>query len=170
MSILISDLIIVIGTSMCVAPFNRLPGLAPGSIPLVIMNKEPIAHFEGRGIYIPGNCDESISSLCRELGWEKDLRKLHRQANGGQVPKSQRWFLEMQLVRSLGSIVSAALSLLSFVNRKRNRSNPVKRAATPNDIRKIHDRGNRKQKRRQREPKKKSQIRHPVMYDCIEVM
>lgn len=33
-------------------------------------------------IYVPGDCDESIWSLCQKLGWEKELWKLHNEIGG----------------------------------------------------------------------------------------
>jgi len=168
--ILISDLILIIGTFWYVTLFNKLSGLVLSSIPLIIMNKELISQFKGRSIYILGNCNNFISRLCRKLGWQNDLRKLHRQTNTGRVWESQmQFFSEMQLLQFLGSTVLTALSLLSSMSSKESRSCLEKCMPTHNDIHKIHDRGNRKQNRNERKPKERSKIINPVMYDYIEV-
>jgi len=49
----------------------------------VVLNIDAVENFERpNDVYIPGDCDESIWSLCQKLGWEEDLRKLHNEIGG----------------------------------------------------------------------------------------
>jgi hypothetical protein len=49
----------------------------------VVLNHDVVDNFERpNDIYVPGDCDESIWSLCQKLGWEKELWKLHNDIGG----------------------------------------------------------------------------------------
>lgn len=73
----------VIGTSLVVYPFAGLPEYTHPKIPRVVLNKDVVENFERpNDIYIPGDCDESVWSLCQKLGWEKDLLELHNEIGG----------------------------------------------------------------------------------------
>lgn len=73
----------VIGTSLVVYPFAGLPDYTRPSVPRVVLNIDAVENFERpNDVYIPGDCDESIWSLCQKLGWEKDLWKLHNEIGG----------------------------------------------------------------------------------------
>lgn len=167
-------MILIIGTSLCVAPFNELPGLASDSIPLVIMNKEPIAHLEGRiSNYIPGNCDKSILYLCQQLGWEVELGELHKQIGGSRIQdtRGERIYPEKKLRKCIDSIGLIDLSMTPFTNWTRPKRN-VKNVRVMIPMKRIHktrDRGKRKQKKRDRKQEKESKIIQPVVYDCIKV-
>ena len=53
------------------------------NVPRVVLNKDAVDNFDRpNDIYIPGDCDESIWSLCQKLGWEKELWKLHNEIGG----------------------------------------------------------------------------------------
>ena len=73
----------VIGTSLVVYPFAGLPDYTRPSVPRVVFNIDAVENFERpNDVYVPGDCDESIWSLCQKLGWEKDLWKLHNEIGG----------------------------------------------------------------------------------------
>ena len=73
----------VVGTSLVVYPFAALPDYTRPSVPRVVLNLDAVDNFERpNDVYIPGDCDESIWSLCQKLGWEKDLWKLHNEIGG----------------------------------------------------------------------------------------
>jgi NAD-dependent SIR2 family protein deacetylase len=67
------DLVIIIGTALSVAPFNKLPDKTKKSAPKVLFNLKcpEIAHFGelDNSIFIEGKCDETIVRLCHEVGW-----------------------------------------------------------------------------------------------------
>lgn len=82
------DLVIVIGTSLKVAPVAEVPGVLPRTVPqlyisrtvshffLVLLRLEalltrsqPVSHTEF-DIDLLGDCDVVVSELCRRAGWE----------------------------------------------------------------------------------------------------
>ncbi|KAK4508073.1 hypothetical protein PRZ48_001810 [Zasmidium cellare] len=66
-----TDLVIVIGTSLKVAPVSEMPNYLPHPIPHIYISKEPIAHVNF-DIQLLGNCDDVVFELARRAGW--DLR------------------------------------------------------------------------------------------------
>lgn len=59
-----ADLVIVIGTSLQVAPFSELPLLAKLETPIVIINKNPTYLDDNRmSVCIHGDCDEVLSKI-----------------------------------------------------------------------------------------------------------
>jgi NAD+-dependent protein deacetylase SIR2 len=81
--VLTSDLVLIIGTSLVVHPFAELPNYTPPSVPRIIFNYEALDDFERpNDVYIPGDCDASIWSLCEKLGWTEALQKLHKEVGG----------------------------------------------------------------------------------------
>jgi NAD+-dependent protein deacetylase SIR2 len=75
--------VFVIGTSLVVYPFAALPDYTRPSVPRVVLNIDAVENFERpNDVYVAGDCDESIWSLCQKLGWEKDLWKLHNEIGG----------------------------------------------------------------------------------------
>jgi len=66
------DLLIVIGSSLKVRPVALLPTLIPHEVPQILINREPLGHFNF-DIELYGNCDEIIQELCHRLGdgWTK---------------------------------------------------------------------------------------------------
>ncbi|KAF8629053.1 hypothetical protein AX15_003553 [Amanita polypyramis BW_CC] len=63
------DLLLVIGTSLKVAPVADILTHLPHSVPQILINKTPIRHINP-DIILLGNADDIIGYLCRELGWE----------------------------------------------------------------------------------------------------
>lgn len=61
------DLLIVIGSSLKVKPVALIPTSIPKSVPQILINREPLDHFEF-DIELLGNCDEIIQELCLRLG------------------------------------------------------------------------------------------------------
>jgi len=74
------DLVIVIGTSLAVAPVSELVRIVPSHIPQVYISLEPVKHVNF-DIDLLGPCDVVVSELCRRAGW--DLR--HEMIPKGQV-------------------------------------------------------------------------------------
>lgn len=90
-----ADCLLVLGTSLQVAPFNYSILLGGKSIPRVLINNEKVGtvedmrHPEGfrfddkrnfRDLFLEGNCDDIVAEMCTELGWEKELEALERGA------------------------------------------------------------------------------------------
>jgi NAD-dependent histone deacetylase SIR2 len=70
-----ADLLIVMGTSLTVHPFASLAGMVRGSCPRVLINLDLVGDFGSRAddVILLGKCDEIVTELCKELGWEKEL-------------------------------------------------------------------------------------------------
>lgn len=81
----LSDLAIIIGTSLTVQPFASLPQAVPEGVPRVLFNMERVGDLGTRAddVCVLGNCDDSARSLAEELGWTAELQKLFR-AKGGK--------------------------------------------------------------------------------------
>jgi len=88
------DLLIVLGTSLAVAPFNSLVGQAPATAPRLLVNRDSAGtcveltngfrfHLteEGqnwRDVWHQGDCDSGCRALAAALGWAEDLEALIR--------------------------------------------------------------------------------------------
>lgn len=63
------DLVIVIGTSMKVAPVSEVPQIIPPEVPQIYISRDPIHHINF-DINLLGDCDAVVGELCRRAGWE----------------------------------------------------------------------------------------------------
>lgn len=64
-----ADLVIVIGTSLKVAPVAEVPGVLPRTVPQIYISRTPVSHT-GFDIDLLGDCDVVVSELCRRAGWD----------------------------------------------------------------------------------------------------
>ena len=78
------DLLIVMGTSLKVAPVSLIPEMVNSPTPRVLFNRELVGDFippgvEGnyRDVFEEGDCDDSVRKLCSLLGWEKELLEMN---------------------------------------------------------------------------------------------
>ncbi|KAK0709580.1 DHS-like NAD/FAD-binding domain-containing protein [Lasiosphaeria miniovina] len=74
------DLVIVIGTSLKVAPVSEVVPFLPSNIPQIYISRTPVSHVNF-DIDLLGDCDIVVSELCRRAGW--DLK--HEMIPEGQV-------------------------------------------------------------------------------------
>ncbi|KAK2755927.1 NAD-dependent histone deacetylase sir2 [Arachnomyces sp. PD_36] len=65
----LADLVIVIGTSLKVAPVSGVPGFMPRHVPQIYISRTPVSHIDF-DIDMLGDCDVVISELCRRAGWD----------------------------------------------------------------------------------------------------
>ncbi|KAI5866377.1 SIR2-domain-containing protein [Durotheca rogersii] len=65
------DLVIVIGTSLKVAPVSEVVPYLPPHIPQIYISRTPVGHVNF-DIDLLGDCDVVVAELCRRAGW--DLR------------------------------------------------------------------------------------------------
>lgn len=78
------DLLIVIGTSLAVAPVNTLVYRVPQTALRVVVNREPVGYRLGmmygqdakRDYFAQGDCDRGLLDLMTHLGWLEDLAPL----------------------------------------------------------------------------------------------
>ncbi|KAK0628870.1 DHS-like NAD/FAD-binding domain-containing protein [Bombardia bombarda] len=62
------DLVIVIGTSLKVAPVSEVVPFLPPNIPQIYISRTPVSHVNF-DIDLLGDCDVVVSELCRRAGW-----------------------------------------------------------------------------------------------------
>lgn len=74
------DLVIVIGTSLKVAPVSEVVPFLPPHIPQIYISRTPVSHVNF-DIDLLGDCDVVVSELCKRAGW--DLK--HEMIPEGQV-------------------------------------------------------------------------------------
>lgn len=63
------DLVIVMGTSMKVAPVSEIPNFLPRDIPQIYISRDPIHHINF-DINLLGDCDVVVAELARRAGWQ----------------------------------------------------------------------------------------------------
>ncbi|KAG0370684.1 NAD-dependent histone deacetylase sir2 [Gamsiella multidivaricata] len=69
------DLLIVIGSSLKVAPVSDIMHELPNSVPQILINRTPNRQMEF-DVQLLGNCDAIVAELCRMAGWELRHEKL----------------------------------------------------------------------------------------------
>ncbi|KAF9895341.1 DeAcetylase [Aspergillus nanangensis] len=77
-----ADLMIVVGTSLKVAPCSRLPRAVREGVPRILINQEKVGDFGSRvgDVCLLGSCDESARALAGALGWGDELESLWGEA------------------------------------------------------------------------------------------
>ena len=65
----IVDLVIVIGTSLKVAPVSEVVPYLPAHVPQMYISMQPVSHVNF-DIDLLGECDVVIAELCRRAGWK----------------------------------------------------------------------------------------------------
>ncbi|KAF2002815.1 SIR2-domain-containing protein [Amniculicola lignicola CBS 123094] len=63
------DLVIVMGTSMKVAPVSEIPNFLPRDVPQIYISRDPIHHINF-DINLLGDCDVVVAELARRAGWD----------------------------------------------------------------------------------------------------
>ncbi|KAH7332854.1 DHS-like NAD/FAD-binding domain-containing protein [Rhizoctonia solani] len=72
-----ADLALVIGTSLTVHPFARLPEMVSDRCPRALLNMQTAGHFERADDVVHlAPCDDAVRELCDLLGWRDELEKL----------------------------------------------------------------------------------------------
>jgi NAD-dependent SIR2 family protein deacetylase len=69
-----ADLLLVMGTSLQVAPVSMIPDMVRCN--RVLFNRELVLDLRTSGdMFIEGDCDTNVEKLCELLGWKDDLLK-----------------------------------------------------------------------------------------------
>ncbi|KAJ2890742.1 NAD-dependent protein deacetylase hst1 [Zalerion maritima] len=63
------DLVIVIGTSLKVAPVSEIVPYLPPNVPQIYISKEPVSHINF-DVDLLGPCDVVVTELCKRAGWD----------------------------------------------------------------------------------------------------
>ncbi|KAL7750326.1 NAD-dependent histone deacetylase sir2 [Sorochytrium milnesiophthora] len=71
------DLLLVIGSSLKVAPVSEILKIIPDHVPQVIINRELLTHLASHfDVHLLGNSDQIVPELCRRAGWTLCHEKL----------------------------------------------------------------------------------------------
>lgn len=89
------DLLIVMGTSLKVAPVSEILGHIPHSTPVILINKTPILHL-ATDIMLLGDCDRIVEYLCRKLGWHLPSIQPSKDVVGRQAAEEVKHKVEEQ--------------------------------------------------------------------------
>ncbi|KAG6055939.1 hypothetical protein E4U17_002611 [Claviceps sp. LM77 group G4] len=86
-----ADVILVMGTSLSVAPFSATPDMAPGGTPRLLINKERVGSLGHRtdDVLVLGTCDDGVRKFADELGWRDELEALWRGVVGDEEAERQ---------------------------------------------------------------------------------
>lgn len=81
-----NDLLIVMGTSLNVAPVSLIPEMLNRKTPRLLFNRELVGDFappntdgNHRDVFYEGDVDDSVRKLCEILGWEEELLALNEE-------------------------------------------------------------------------------------------
>ncbi|KAI9051177.1 hypothetical protein LZ554_005279 [Drepanopeziza brunnea f. sp. 'monogermtubi'] len=74
------DLVIVIGTSLKVAPVSEVVPYLPAHIPQMYISRTPVSHVNF-DVDMLGDCDVVVAELCRRAGWDLEHE---------MIPKDQK--------------------------------------------------------------------------------
>lgn len=95
------DLLLILGTSLSVAPANSIVWRTPKSCMRVLINREPVGLHLGfdhesndRDFFAAGNCENVALELMEKLGWLNDLKSLLDQK---EFPESSSKLLQERL-------------------------------------------------------------------------
>jgi len=80
------DLVIVIGTSLKVAPVSEVVPYLPAHIPQMYISRTPVSHVNF-DVDMLGDCDVVVAELCRRAGWD---------LNHEMVPEDQKVEIKLQ--------------------------------------------------------------------------
>lgn len=89
------DLVIVIGTSLKVAPVSEIPNYLPHKVPHIYISREPIEHVNF-DIQLLGECDHVVFELCKRAGWDLEHEMIPKGFGVKVQPaddSASRWFL-----------------------------------------------------------------------------
>ena len=71
-----TDLVVVLGTSLMVAPVANIPDWVPSGCTRLLVNRDVVGTFRSSNandVILQGDCDEGIRELCRLIGCESEL-------------------------------------------------------------------------------------------------
>jgi hypothetical protein len=74
-----ADLLLVMGTSLQVAPVSLIPDMV--NCNRVLFNRDLVMRIQRGDIFVSGDCDKSVKDLCELLGWGEDLLAAHTRAS-----------------------------------------------------------------------------------------
>ncbi|KAI1842022.1 hypothetical protein JX265_001330 [Neoarthrinium moseri] len=84
------DLVIVIGTSLKVAPVSEVVPYLPPHIPQIYISRTPVSHINF-DIDLLGDCDVVVAELCRRAGWDLKHEMIPPDQKVQTIPQEGYW-------------------------------------------------------------------------------
>ena len=80
MDVLKADLLLVMGTSLQVAPVSMIPNMV--RCHRALFNRDEVMNIRGGGkdVFVEGDCDKNVEILCDLLGWKVELHEQNEKA------------------------------------------------------------------------------------------
>lgn len=69
------DLVLVMGTSLKVAPVSRIVEMVDSKIPQLLINREVVGEPHEFDVELLGDCDVVVTALAKQLGWSLDTKQ-----------------------------------------------------------------------------------------------
>ncbi|KAF9983972.1 NAD-dependent protein deacetylase sirtuin-2 [Modicella reniformis] len=108
------DLLIVLGTSLKVEPFNKLIGKVPSRCPRLLINREKAGQelqsgfdFDRskdtvhRDALFLGNCDDGVKKLAALCGWEDELQTMYNMGQSQLQLEEEKQVLESKISKAI---------------------------------------------------------------------
>eukprot|EP00658_Telonema_sp_P-2_P041696 TRINITY_DN29855_c0_g1_i1.p1 TRINITY_DN29855_c0_g1~~TRINITY_DN29855_c0_g1_i1.p1 ORF type:complete len:186 (+),score=29.48 TRINITY_DN29855_c0_g1_i1:394-951(+) len=106
----VCDLLLCMGSTFQVMPFSNYLSAAGALTPRVLFNLEPSAGFafndpaNYKDVFAKGPCDDTIQSICNEVGWGAELQELFDATHADDAPtmgydQLQKWEAERNSVQ-----------------------------------------------------------------------
>lgn len=110
-----ADLVIIMGTSLSVAPFSTLPQFASEGVPRVLFNLEPVGDIGSRpdDVIVLGDCDSGVRRLADALGWRDELEALWVEVGGNVKEKEAETLREQRKNMSKDEVLEAEIQELT---------------------------------------------------------
>jgi NAD-dependent SIR2 family protein deacetylase len=92
-----ADCLLILGTSLQVAPVSAIPQMV--NCPRVLFNRELVLpqtttknkNKKNKDIYVEGDCDVAVEQLCELLGWQEQLKKQNAKTQiGGTKSEAEK--------------------------------------------------------------------------------
>jgi NAD-dependent SIR2 family protein deacetylase len=86
----VADMVLILGTSLNVAPVSMIPEMVEGNCKRVLLNRELVGDLDlddsDRDLFYAGDCDDAIQKLADLLDWREDLQEWHARVQGSIHP------------------------------------------------------------------------------------
>lgn len=82
------DLLLVLGTSLQVAPVSSIPTMISSEIPVILINREKVGFPNEFDVNLLGNCDDVCCTLIDKLKWEW-MRPIKNNRNAKEESKEE---------------------------------------------------------------------------------
>jgi hypothetical protein len=82
-----ADLLLIMGTSLQVAPVSLIPTMVKCN--RVLFNRDIVMMMSGSDIFVKGDCDKNVKELCDLLGWGEALLENHENCTISQSTEEE---------------------------------------------------------------------------------